>query len=233
MPRFSVVFFAIGVSLAEMNPNAVSGLASNMNTREIIGRFMEVEKRRIIPVEARRDQKLKELEAWGSVEAEIKKLHDLSKTLSKDDIWEAKTVESSDPTVILPTVNRGAKPGKTRIAVDSVALGHQLTSQGFESASSDVGTGKIVIKVGNADDEAPIDIPINQSNNTLEGMRQAINDSDLGLEAFVINTGSAEKPYQLMLSSLKTGERGRLHVRVELKGGMWNHRLMKALTRRR
>ncbi len=46
-----------GTVLAELNPNAITGLGSKLNTREIIDRFMAIEQRRIKPVEDRKEQK--------------------------------------------------------------------------------------------------------------------------------------------------------------------------------
>ncbi|MGK5093465.1 flagellar filament capping protein FliD, partial [Deltaproteobacteria bacterium TL4] len=205
--------------MSELNPNAISGLASNLNTKEIVGRFIEIEKRQIVPIEKRREQKGVELESWNAIQVELEKLKDVSKALTQDEIWEAKKVESSQPDVIAATAKRLAKPGKTTMAVDAVAMAHQITSQGFKSPDDNVGTGKISIRVGNDEDRTPVSITITESNNTLEGIKQTINDSGAEVEAFVIKTGSAEKPYQLMLTSKEIGEQGRISIEVNLSGG--------------
>lgn len=202
-----------------MNPNAITGLASKLNTPEIIDKFIKIEKRKVIPIEKRAEEKIKELESWDAVRVELEKLHGIIKDLTSNDLWEAKKVDVSDPTVISATVTRRAKPGKHKIAVDSVALAHQITSQGFETPEVNVGQGKIQIRVGNEVDSSPYDVRINDSNNTLEGVKDAINDSGADVEAFVIKTGSAEKPYQLMLTSKNTGEEGRIHIKVDLSEG--------------
>ncbi|MBF0279256.1 MAG: flagellar filament capping protein FliD [SAR324 cluster bacterium] len=205
--------------MAEMNPNAVTGLGSKLDTREIIGRFIEVEKRKVIPVEQRKTQKTEELDSWNAVKVEVTKLHSVSKNLSKADIWEGKNVESSDPKVIGVKATRRAQPGKTNIAVDALAAAHQITSQGYETSDENVGIGKITLQVGDPEEQAPVTVTINKAHNTLEGVKQAINDSDAEVEAFVIKTGSAEKPYQLLLTSMLTGEQGRIDIKVEMKDG--------------
>ena len=43
-----------------MNPNAVMGLGSKLNTSEIIDRFIKIEKRRLQPVEQRKEEKLQQ-----------------------------------------------------------------------------------------------------------------------------------------------------------------------------
>ena len=72
-----------GTVLAELNPNAVTGLGSKLNTGEIIDRFMAIEQRRIKPVEDRKEQKLGELEAWDAVKMELNKLQGVTEALNK------------------------------------------------------------------------------------------------------------------------------------------------------
>ncbi|MBF0349816.1 MAG: flagellar filament capping protein FliD [SAR324 cluster bacterium] len=205
--------------MSEINPNAVTGLATNLNTKDIIGRFIEIEKRQVAPIEQRKQTKVVELESWDAIKTELEKLQEISLNLTQAEVWEAKKVESSDPNVISAKAKRLARPGKTTIAVDSVALAHQITSQGFAEPTDNVGTGTIRIQVGDEEDRTPVTIRINDGNNTLEGIRQAINDSGASVEAFVIKTGSAEKPYQLMLTSKEIGEQGRIYIEVKLEGG--------------
>ena len=75
--------------MAEINPNAITGLGSKLNTGEIIDRFMAIEQRKIKPVEARKEQKLSELEAWEAVKAELKKLEGVTNALDKFEVWDA------------------------------------------------------------------------------------------------------------------------------------------------
>ena len=205
--------------MAELNPNAITGLGSQLNTQEIIGRFIEVEKRKVIPVEQNRNQKIEELESWNAVKVELQKLHEVVKALTRTEIWEAKTVESSDPNAVAAKAARRASTGKTNIAVDALAAAHQITSQGYESPDDIVGIGKITIQVGDPEEREPLNISISSAQNTLSGLKQAINDADAEVEAFVIKTGSAEKPYQLLLTSKVTGEQGRIDITVDLKKG--------------
>ena len=121
---------------------------------------MAIEQRKIKPVEARKEQKLSELEAWEAVKAELKKLEGVTNALDKFEVWEARKVESSAPDVILPKARKDSVPGRHSIIVESVALSHQITSQGFERDDVRIGKGKVQIKVGNDDDEPPITINI-------------------------------------------------------------------------
>ena len=98
---------------------------------------MKIEKRRLKPVEARKEQKLEELDAWNAVKMELQKLQSATEALDKGDVWEATKVEVSDPKVLEAKARRDAEPGKTTLAVDSIALSHQLICQGCLLYTSD------------------------------------------------------------------------------------------------
>ena len=89
-----------------MNPNAVMGLGSKLNTSEIIDRFIKIEKRRLQPVEQRKEEKLQQVDAWAALQTEINKLKDTVDSLDRKDIWEAKKITSSKPDIV--TVTGGA-----------------------------------------------------------------------------------------------------------------------------
>ena len=201
-----------------MNPNAVMGLGSKLNTSEIIDRFIKIEKRRLQPVEQRKEEKLKEVEAWAALQTEINKLKDTAEALDRKDIWEAKKITSSKPDVITVTGGASADPGKTTIAIDSIATSHQLSSQGYESKDVVFGTGFIKIQVGKDDGDTPVFINITEENNTLEGIRDAINDSGADVEVFLAQT-YGDEPYRLLLTSNRKGEGGLIQVEVKLDGG--------------
>jgi flagellar hook-associated protein 2 len=204
--------------LAELNPNAITGLGSKLNTREIVDRFMAIEQRRIKPVEARKEQKVSELEAWEAVKSELNKLQGVTEALDKFEIWEARKVETSDPDVIVPKARKDSVPGRHSVIVESVALSHQITSQGFESDTTRIGTGKVQIKVGNEEDELPITINLAEGKDTLVDLKKAINNSDANVEAYIAKT-HGDKPYRLLLTSNLNGEKGRISIDVNLQGG--------------
>ena len=207
--------------MTDLNPNAVSGLASNLNTKEVIGKFLAVEKRRAEPIERRKAEKQLELESWNTIKAELEKLQEVSQTLQESDIWAAKEVSSSHPDIISAKALRQATPGKTTIVVDSVALAHQITSQGFAERNDNIGTGTVRVAVGDDEEERPpITVTLNDSNNTLDGLKNAINDADGDIEASIVKTGLSEKPYQLLLTSKVKGEQGRISIEVDLTGGI-------------
>ena len=204
--------------MAELNPNAVTGLGSKLNTREIVERFMAIEKRRLKPIEARKEEKVEELEAWQMVKAELDKLKGVASALDSDDVWEARNVEVSDDKVLSAKARRDATPGKYTIAVDSVALSHQISSQGFASPDDVIGTGTVRLQVGDSEEDTPITIRLMEGNDTLKALKQAINDSDADVEAYIAKT-YGDEPYRLLLTSKRTGEQSRINITLDLEKG--------------
>ncbi|HEY0589120.1 MAG TPA: flagellar filament capping protein FliD [Pseudoduganella sp.] len=61
-------------------------------------------------------------------------------------------------------------------------------------------------------------VVIDSTNNTLEGIRDAINKANIGVNASIINDGSGT-PYRLVLNSTKTGEKSSMRLTLEGDGG--------------
>jgi hypothetical protein len=196
--------------------NRLPGLASGLNTQGTIETIVQVERRRLEPVQDQRADTLRELESFGLINTSLEKINTTIGTLKGAAVWEGKIVESSDEGIVTATATRGAKPGKHTLVVDRLALNHQIASQGYANQDDQVGTGRLVFTVG---DGSPNIIVIDESNNTLTGVKDAINFATDQVNATVVKTGNKLKPYQLVLTSQKTGSEGRIEIEVNLQGG--------------
>ncbi len=88
--------------------------------------------------------------------------------------------------------------------INSLARAHQIASQGFDSANSVITQGTLQLKVGTG---ATTTITIDSTNNTLQGLANAINGSGAGVTASIISDGSDSRtqPYRLLLTANKSG----------------------------
>jgi flagellar hook-associated protein 2 len=77
---------------------------------------------------------------------------------------------------------------------------------------SSFSTQKLSIQVGS---NAAVEVTITSANNSLTGLRDAINDAGTGVTASVVNDGSN---YRLILSSDSTGASGRIIVKADENG---------------
>ncbi|MBC8258448.1 MAG: flagellar filament capping protein FliD [SAR324 cluster bacterium] len=169
-------------------------------------------------MEDRKEQKVSELEAWEAVKMELSKLQGVTEALDKFEIWEARKVETSDPDVVEPQARKDSVPGRHTIIVESVALSHQITSQGFERDDVRIGTGRIQIKTGDNEEDSPVTINLAEGKDTLLDLKRAINNSDAAVEAYIAKT-HGDTPYRLLLTSNVNGEKGRINIDVNLNGG--------------
>ncbi|MBI4082970.1 MAG: flagellar filament capping protein FliD [Candidatus Lambdaproteobacteria bacterium] len=195
--------------------NRISGLASGLNTQSTIEQLVAVERKRIEPVQGRKNATRIELEAYKAVQKGLEGIRGVSDGLAGNTIWEGKIVESNNEKVVTATATAGAKPGKHTLVVDKLALNHQVASQGFAAQENNVGVGRMRITVGEG---SPVTVVVDETNDTLIGLRDAINAATDQVEATVIKTGAKTKPYQLVLTSKKTGSEGRLKLEVGLNG---------------
>lgn len=123
----------------------------------------------------------------------------------------------ADSSVATATATTGAVAGSYNLQVTSVAKTQQLksTSAAYASESTVVGTGTIVLERGSVaggvgsggaftdkSGTAPVTITIDSTNNTLGGIRDAINSANAHVSATIVNSGSSS---YLMLTSTDTG----------------------------
>jgi len=198
-----------------LNPNKVSGLASGMDTKGIIDKLIAAEQKKIDPVVSRREEKIQELDTWKQVKAHLEAVKETSTVLAKKSLWEGKLVTSSNPEIIEAIATSGAKPGKHTIVVDKLALNHQIASQSFKEKEVQIGRGQVSLLIGNDQEEK---IVIDETNDTLQGFVDAINALEGDASANIIKTGNKEKPYQIVLTSKKTGLEGEIKIKVNLEG---------------
>lgn len=191
------------------NPNVITGLASGMDTKSIVDKLIAAERRKVEPIEHRKLEKEQELEAWKQVEAFLETTKNSADVLAKKSLWDGKIVTSSHPEVVEPIATSGAKPGKHTLIVDKLALNHQIASQGFSAKEDLIATGEVQIAIGDASPEKVI---IDQTNNTLEGYVDAVNALDIDVNASIIKTGNKERPFQVVLTSKKTGKDGEIFI---------------------
>ncbi len=197
------------------NPNVITGLASGMDTKAIVEQMIAIERKKIEPIEVRKEERSLELDAWNQTKIYLDAVQKTSESLAKKSLWEGKLVSSSNPEVVEAFATSGAKPGKHTLVVDKLALNHQIASQGFATKEDQTGRGEVLIAVG--EDQAQ-QVLLDETNDNLQGYVDAINALDTDVTASIIKTGSKESPYQVVLTSKKTGKEGEITVVSNLKG---------------
>jgi flagellar hook-associated protein 2 len=124
----------------------------------------------------------------------------------------AKTATVSRPEILSATADASALPGNHIVIVNSLATTSSYYTDALATGSTPLGTGTLMLRVGASQ---PIDITVDGSNNTLDGLASYINRQDLGVTASVINDASGAR---LALISKTTGAPGDLTISGNVSG---------------
>ncbi|MBX8534198.1 flagellar filament capping protein FliD [Pseudomonas cichorii] len=159
------------------------------------------------PITAQEESVEAEITAYDSLSSALTSLQTAVEALADESLYESLTTTLSGTGVTAATTSE-AEAGTYTLAVTQLAQSQSLTTDGIESKTTALGTGTLTIQVGTED---AVSITLDSSNNTLEGIRDAINASDAGVTASIVNDGS-DTPYRLVLTSDNTGTESEMTV---------------------
>ncbi|MGH7931337.1 MAG: flagellar filament capping protein FliD, partial [Candidatus Binatia bacterium] len=127
-----------------------------------------------------------------------------------------RSAASSDAGVVTAAASSTAAVGSSLIAVDSLAKAQSVQSTSFSEVSAAIGTGTLTISVGGSD----VSVVIDNTNHTLEGLRDAINDSGAAVTATIVNVSAGgTTDYRLVIQSEQTGTANAATISSALTGG--------------
>lgn len=194
----------------------ISGLVSGLSTNDIISELMEIEKTPVTLMEAEQTDLTNRLTAWRDFNTRMQAMKVQSSYVSDTDTFETTSVNSSNSEVLTVSSTSGVSQGTYYVTVKALAQNHQTVSQAYDSSDAEVGTGTINIQIGSATYEP---IEITEDNNTLEGIRDAINQANYGITASLVEVGGETTQYKLMLVSETDGKNGEMTIDMDLTGG--------------
>lgn len=192
------------------------GVGSNLNLSGLVTQLLQVER---IPLDRLIAQKTSfdaKISALGTIKSSLSSFQSALEALASGSTIQSNSASSSDSSIVSATGTSGAVAGSYQITeLTQLAKSQKLVAGGQADASATIGAGTsttLTINLGttsgasftsNADPS--FDVVIDSSNNTLEGIRDAINAADGGVSATIVNDGDATNPYRLVLSSTDTG----------------------------
>lgn len=188
------------------------GIGSGLDINSIVTQLMAVEQQPLTALATKEASYQAKISAYGSLKGALSTLQTAVKTLAKPDTFTGRATGVSDTTVLSASATDSAAEGTYNISVDRLAKFHTVRSDGNYATTADTfNTGTLSISVGGS----AVDIEIDDTNNTLAGIRQAINDSGAGVTAAIIDDGSYQR---LVLTSTKLGSEGSIAVAVTDSG---------------
>jgi flagellar hook-associated protein 2 len=193
-----------------MAQNAVFGINSNLDTQDIINKMVSLEARSMDLVEAKKQIEQQKLSSFQELKNRLQKFKSVVTTLNTESRFIvnegifSNNSSSDNNKVVDITTTSSATSGTYSLVVNNLATETKIISEGFPSTTTEVSSGRLIVKVG----EVSKTITINTSNNTLDGLRLAINNLGLDVKASFLNDGDSTNPVRLLVSGNLTGTSG-------------------------
>jgi len=165
---------------------------------------------------------------YGSLKGSLSAFQNSLVSLTQLSTFQQKSISTSSTTSLFSaTASSSAIAGTYNVEVTSIAKTHSLaTAAGvYTSVTDAVGTGTLTISFASFDyssdavsnvvsspTKSAINITIDSSNNTLQGLRDAINNANGDVSASIVDNGT---DFQLVITSKDTGKINSLLISVD------------------
>lgn len=203
------------------------GAGSGLNSTSLVEQLTEVQR---MPQQAKIDTKRESFETqlsdFGVLRSAMALLQESGNAISKTATFNSKTASFTESSAFIPvSLDENVPPGTYSFEVLAVARSQSLASGStFASAQDAIGKGTLTLNFGSWDDPStftanstkePLVISIDDSNNSLSGLRDAINAAKVGVSASIINDGSG---YRLLLTA-ESGQSNQLQLTATEEAG--------------
>lgn len=211
-----------------------TGIGSGLDIESLVTQLVAAERAPTDSRLTRQESRLTaELSAFGAFKGALAGFQNSLADLTNLAKFGQYTATSSNSEQVGVSAGSKATAGSYELAVSQLARAHSLASGSFAATTDAVGTGTLTFRFGTTDytpaDPGPqsyngftvnagrgvATIAIDAGNNTLAGVRDAINEADIGVKAAIVNDGSG---YRLLLSSAQTGAANSLEITVDDTG---------------
>ncbi len=211
------------------------GAGSGIDTTSLVSQLVSIE--RAAPqerIDSKREETETQISDFGLIKSALATLQDAATVLTDPEGLFSKSASFTESDALVPTeLDTDVAAGVYSFTVEQIASAQSLAFDGFSDPSDSVGTegDTITFNFGAwtrtaAPDNTPTSftqdgdstsqtITIDSSNNSLEGLRDAINDADFGVTANIVFDGT---DYHLTLLA-DSGDDSQLEITVSETGG--------------
>jgi len=207
--------------------------SASLDVNGIVNQLMSLEQRPVAALNKKEGDYQAKISAYGSVSGALSTFQTSVQELGKQEKFQSLKATSSDLTAFTATAAAKAEPGSHSISITSLAQMQKLAAAGQTSDTANIGNGdptKLTFDFGSikggtldpatgkyaganfmSNGQGSKTLTIDASNNTLLGIRDAINAAKIGVNASVINDGT-DTPYALTLSATNMGANNSLKI---------------------
>jgi flagellar hook-associated protein 2 len=215
-------------------PISIPGIGTSIDVNTLVTSLMKVESQPLTQLQNQQTSYQTQLSAVGTLKSALSTFQSALSNLTSTSTFSGMKASGYDTSVLNASVTTSAPAGTYAVNVTQLAQSQVLAAQGQTATNTAIGsggsttisfsfgsvsggtlsggkyTGATFTQNGNL---AGGSITINSSNNTLAGIRDAINGANLGVSASIVNDGSGS-PYRLVLTSTAGGANSEMKISV-------------------
>ncbi|HJV88521.1 MAG TPA: flagellar filament capping protein FliD [Noviherbaspirillum sp.] len=202
------------------------GIGSNLDVNGIVAKLMSVDSQPLTVLQKKEASYQAKLSAYGTLKGALSSFQNAVTSLASPSTFQTLNAISSDSSVFTASASSSAVAGNYSVSVGTLAQAQSLSSAAQSSTTSSIGTGTsttLTFQFGTISGgtltngvyagasfsqdatQATGTVVIDSTNNSLQGIRDAINAAHIGVTASIVNDGNATSPYHLVLASSNTG----------------------------
>ncbi len=198
---------------------ATPGIGSGLDINSIVDQLMAVESRPLNVLASKEAKQQSQLSAFGSLKGALSSFQTNAHTLSNSTNFSAVKASFSDDSIASVSATSAAVAGSFSVEVQDLAQAQKVKSGNFASSTDTVGSGSLTIQFGTYSggaftlnpEKVAQSVTISSGQSSLSGVRDAINDADIGISASIVNDGSGNR---LVVASKDTGLSNALKITV-------------------
>jgi flagellar hook-associated protein 2 len=212
------------------SPIAATGLGSNLDVTGLVDKMMTIEQQPVTELQSKQAAVQVKLTSYGTFRGSLSTFQSSVQALADNSVYSVSKGALANADIGSVSTNATAAAGSYSVEVTNLAKSQKLASGPFKAATDPVGTGTLTFEFGTAapdvNDATKTTwtvnpnktvgvVKIDPANNTLSGVRDAINKANIGVNATIVNDG---KGYRLVVSSKETGAANGLKISVAEDG---------------
>ncbi|REC96368.1 flagellar filament capping protein FliD [Kushneria indalinina] len=180
------------------------GVGSSLDLTSLLSGLKSAEQEKLAPINSKLSSTNAKLSGFGQLTQSLESFQTAAQKLNSPKLYEGFATKVSG-SALTATAGSTAAAGSYDIKINSLATAQSLATTGRADTTSAIGTGTLSVKVGDKSTDVEI------TDGSLAGIRDAINKSDAGVTASIVNDGSGT-PYRLVLSSETTGAASKMSL---------------------
>ncbi|MDB5838930.1 MAG: fliD [Herminiimonas sp.] len=210
------------------------GIGSNLDVNGIVTKLMQVESQPLTNLARKEASYQAKLSAYGNLGSALGSLQGALSGLSTSALFNGVSAVPADASIFTASGNSQAVPGTYQVQVTQLAQAQTISTAGQASTSATIGanaTTTLSFQFGTiaggtlangaytgasfTQDASRTTgtVTIDASNNSLQGIRDAVNAANIGVTATIVADGSAT-PHHLVFTSAKTGATSSMSISV-------------------